>query len=1220
MTPKEQYTALEKLVKHYLVKYYYKKNGQDLLVEDFLPLCGAILVPFLNIEINDENKEISIKGIIESLKKHTKRLKLEEYTFESVIDILKEKWMGVLSTQEQKKLLRGISLVVKVENNGVFSIKDKPILLKNTLEMSNGILGEYGVRTIQRNTPEIIAEAVIEENSLDVENNTNNNLEAIEEVSPEKASNKENSSGKLTDEKHESLKNNLIRIYDELAKNREFGDLKPQYIWQWKLSQKEYEEIKGILESDGSKKGIKKVYKTNNKCLTIIVSYIAEHYKREWNGRDENRDSDVEEKFLKCIGLDGHAKKIAIAYFGEKSGKIYSADKNKRWLDSLRVEGGLPIRYICNQANNNSNQINNGITQLVDGIYNQNDSEIEDQLNNLNNVALRNSYSSGHSIYSYIETLLSDKFHGICNEKDKDIKLFSDFSTILEEGIQRNQKKFDIKYDVWKSATSFNINRSLVMKVCSGIDEDIEYIISKKRLPSLDTPYTFDLKYRMGNWEKKQCFVPYKCNFKNEITHYRADDNRAEMKLPSLTAENSNQKIEILYLTQNEEQKFDDANCFPKVGYKEFRKEAACEWRDKSYSRESSPCAAVLYKTDIWSVDEIYNPIEVDGLDGFAWVEFDERVTLTSQKDNKKKVLYNAIDKFFVEPKETSYHPITNLTYIKTEDKKVDVIIGVNDEEERQVKKVFLLKEPVEFIAKNIENDNEIEKNDILVEYKTLNETNYKPYKESANLSGYVKFRIKIRNSHFIVESCILPECANITRHCPSDNGTIQFKKFGVKIKTKTINDNIATNFEEDYKKVEINLNEECILKIKVARPFNKQDLFKRGVRDEMNDAIPIRFAELYEVRTFNDDGVSRKKIKDVISWQELMQKLKQNSKKDIIVDGLRFQAYTKKIEQRENIGYYVDSGKSIDSENLRFRFLSLDNNTLQELTLKEKIVREGGSNKSYLVLDLPQDRNSDGIILQSLYDTNGYRLYPKRYYRPIFLSKKNNESVSDEDKKIRRYKRYCRYCKEYSTHAENNIIYQHFDIVCECSCYFGSMDILCALTHEPSCLISKKCSVDVGSDCEVKIDNKKDFQLKELRLAKFYLGYVKYCKEKNKEPNYKELWRMADEFGFDWLIIPRSVWLGSISKEDKDTEKKSIIKLFMYRPNGVYKGLLDEYWGLNWEAKKGKSSIAYGFMKYILDGTVQYINYKNGCKKCDIPSMPTTEELSNEIDRLKNR
>ena len=30
----------------------------------------------------------------------------------------------------------------------------------------------------------------------------------------------------------------------------------------------------------------------------------------------------------------------------------------------------------------------------------------------------------------------------------------------------------------------------------------------------------------------------------------------------------------------------------------------------------------------------------------------------------------------------------------------------------------------------------------------------------------------------------------------------------------------------------------------------------------------------------------------------------------------------------------------------------------------------------------------------------------------------------------------------------------------------------------------------------------------------------------------------MADEFGFDWLIIPRSVWLGSISKEDKDTEK----------------------------------------------------------------------------------
>lgn len=74
-----------------------------------------------------------------------------------------------------------------------------------------------------------------------------------------------------------------------------------------------------------------------------------------------------------------------------------------------------------------------------------------------------------------------------------------------------------------------------------------------------------------------------------------------------------------------------------------------------------------------------------------------------------------------------------------------------------------------------------------------------------------------------------------------------------------------------------------------------------------------------------------------------------------------------------------------------------------------------------------------------------------------------------------------------------------------------------------------------------------------------------------------------------------------------------------MYRPNGVYKELLDGYWELKWNAKKGRSSRAYGFMKYILDGIVQDIKEK--CKKCEIPSnVPSAEELKKEINRLKNR
>lgn len=1204
MAHNEMYSHIEKLVKFHLVKYYYEKQGCDLIVDEFLPYCATLIFPYIELKIDDGGEQKSVMPIVDSLRKIKNIQELKEYTFESLNQILKKEWLPNLDFKSRKDLLSGISLVNSIQEDGIFTIKNNEKVLQHIVDKYNYELGQYGDNTID---------------------NEEKKVEILKQP-------------KIKKTKAPSLHSNnvpqydkILELYNKLVSKR--GDEEKikelEYIWQWKISQGEYVEIKKLLEEEETKNIIKKVYKKNSKCLFIIVAYIAEHYKREWDGRSNNKE---ESEFLDTIGLKGYSRKIAENFFGKGSEKIYNRKietkekDNYGWLDSLRVEGGLPIKFI-----NNNESSNNNIAKLIEGIYKKDDEKINKHIGNLNNQVLKQSYENKHSIYKYIESLLGG-LQNVCAEGDLTNDLFKTYNEILEKGRQKSGKKFDIKYDVWKSSTSFCVNRSLVLKEYNDYNEEEPYLFSKKRLKGFN-PYVFDLKYIIGDWSRKQHFVPYK-NDDDDITLYQVDNHRCEIELPCLNSKNG--EVEILIQKEDKWEKIESID-FPNEGYKEFRKDGGCEWRDKSYSRGDSSCAAVLYKTDVWKVDENYNPKKY--VEGFNWVEYEDSLKLIRIKDVKEKILYNTSEKFIAIPTKDSFHQIVNHPYIKIEDKKIEVI------KDGESKKVYLLKSPVDFDVKmcDEELDNEeiiVKKENVKIEYRTLDERNFCEYTKETRLSGYVIFRISLknRNSNVILHSYILPKEANIKRHfVGNNNGSIILRNFEeneYKCET-TLSDKFSNeNAHEDYKDIEIKDTKDYSLKFKVARPLSRSDLFKDGKFVEDAVAIPIRFADKYEVRKFDDNGVKRINIKKDIDWQKLMGKLYETkgnyiynytkyNQNDIRIDNdFKFRVYTEEIKFDENIGYYVDSENDVSLDSLCFNLLLLDNDaTLCDITIEEK----KQNNTRYLVLNLPEERGYDGIILQSLKDKDGNQLHPQHYYRPIFVPKGQNLQPSSSFKKDRRYYNICQLSKQSQNDDLSIKTYKHFDVVCQCKCFFGALYELLALIHTPSCLILKektdtkkaKCVVGYGSD---KCPRLTSFISKEKRLAKFYLGYVKYCKGKYKEPNYKELWRMAEEFVFDWLIIPRSVWLESISKEDADTEKNAILELFKHRTNGVYKGLLDEYWNLDWRDQRGKHSRAYGFMKYILDGTVQDINYKNWCKKCDIPSMPATEELSKEINRLKNR
>ena len=241
----------------------------------------------------------------------------------------------------------------------------------------------------------------------------------------------------------QKIKDEIIDLYEALvaARGGKEAITQYEYIWQWRISKSEYQEIKKLLLSDACKKNIKEICKTNAHCRFIIVIYIAERYKREWNG------SDGEDNALIQVGLDcDDIVGLVEQYFAKNLEKIYysETEEGRRYterLDSLRLEGGLPINYIVGCQNQNN------LRSFSEKLY----LDENDAINVLNNKTIKYSYEKQYSIYKYICLIKQDLFSNIFSAEDLDDGLYKDFIELLKEGRKKAQKKsnkFEYKYDL----------------------------------------------------------------------------------------------------------------------------------------------------------------------------------------------------------------------------------------------------------------------------------------------------------------------------------------------------------------------------------------------------------------------------------------------------------------------------------------------------------------------------------------------------------------------------------------------------------------------------------------------------------------------------------------------------------------------------------------------------------------------------------------------------
>ena len=878
------------------------------------------------------------------------------------------------------------------------------------------------------------------------------------------------------------VKAKLDSIYKKLVEKRGGDNCinNFEYIWQWKITTEEYGEIKKLLESDDDcKRCISNIYKTNVNYCFIIVAYVAEHYKREWNGNDG------EDNALKRIGLgeNNHSQYIAEKYFGENSPKIYSSSITE-WLDSLRMEGGLPINYINKASEGDRTQ--NNLVKFTECLYEDVQRAIEFLTERINNSVIRHSYEKGYSLKKYIDTLLEGGLESVCCVNSE---MFEKFEELLEDGresARRNSKKFAYKYRIWKwGEKEFILHQSIVLKQDSAFGESQE-LISRERIKEwgceLDENDIFWLEINGKKYE----FHPWKKDF------YRSAVGRVEFPLPTTEFPKCNIVEDSIYFVNQEgEKKKINSIVKDNKSYIKFTSDNSYDWETGKSGELSAVLLFPKAKVELAHSEEI-----CDVGSKLRWVEFSDRIKIGD------KYVYSG--KFNVHPKDEAIHPISKCEYIRS-------ITHRKDDENHFV---YLLNsseiKPENFDLVRDDEDGEGRQYKVKkIRYKNSQASEWTEVDEetdATNLCGLTMLDIDGQR----LTAYILSEDTNVSREeRGEEKGKVIVRNISGKVKCENCKvTNNATNnqwhIEDSYDDSNRDrdniivdfISESGCVSLDIVRPLNRQDKMFKGHVIPAKQDVPKKLQSQYKLRKFDKNGV--RYIEDRSS--------------ECLYSNNRIIKHTQGF-------YYIAEGVNPTIEdNLEFVFISNNDYKETNLTISEKIIKEGGRDKKYIYLENVPKEN--GVIIQTLKN----KMPEKTYYEPYWKETRNWEFAQKKNHK--------------------NTALDRLKLCFVHKLYFDEL------------IINNEARTDISPNLFVEF-------------------FDWYCKNHN-EYDWNALWDMVFELNKDWISIPRNVW----SKFATDEEKKKLVcDLFKNRPNTdseVFDKFVDNYWSLEWNPKKGKSNNAY--------------------------------------------
>lgn len=891
----------------------------------------------------------------------------------------------------------------------------------------------------------------------------------------------------------------------------------PQYTWQWNFSQAEYEEIKKTLAKYADV--IPQVIVENKICCKLVQLYVSEWYKREYNG---NGNDDNQNAFV-SIGTEYKAQEVCNE-LGVTEDNVYRANNDsnglREWLLTIYVDGGLPLNYLMSPQK--GSDFTRSIGRIIRSVDNNDTDPCADLLELCNNSVVNQSYQAVHeddaSIHDFIQETIIDG--------NLEVADFNDFVDCLRDlRAENSRNKIEIRLQVYKTPPrnqapegEFYLNPQIWFKEQTSLNE-CSYAISEKRLNQWGVYpdnglFWLQIKTEDGKhiWKEKYS----KCHRGD----YIASSWYSWPKRTFVT----NFEIKQIFsqwnlFVDNTEVSRAITNPLHEQGFIQLFSQDGFSW--SSFAKNSDSYSAILFdRRRDCSLSEDENNF-ILGSDVWGWNTFEDKIEFTISGKSYKRYFGNGELRVAF----NTLHPLT------------DYFDGRDDNSER-LSLIVSGAIPI-FTVSVIPNNCDgreriINQADYTINYRKGSQGDFSDVDQhSFDDTGFYQLKITYPRQHKnrVINCFALPQEA-VVRNIIENKRTLFIGFDGLCVShnnqdliidnngrfTKSWSEEIDYYHPESFYTIS---QGDKSFTIRYYQPIdasvvkNNSTGTIHGVGVSRNPIrIPILFLSKFTfVKLPDSQDITVNNID--LAKQSLNALMTHHYNDSTNIEYIRFQTFTHSIINERGTRYYLNIGQG-DDQKLSFVFVpTQEPRNYQPINLQY-------DDEGYF-FDIANIQ-SQGIIVQKIekYDI------PKNLIKPFFVSVKN-----DNIQNSRRERRFYR-IGNYARTEDYNDAVDYFIVAANTGMYYACFDALLGLL----------CKYD-------RHNTKLEFDVNApSRLSSFY---KQYC-DSVENVNYDALWRMADEFLFDWTLIPQSVWTNVFSGDIPKVDA-----LFSHRRNLTK----DRYWNM---------------------------------------------------------
>lgn len=1152
-------SVLIKNIKYIIAKAWHNSEDGTLSVDTILPLVAAEVYPHRRnitwMGVDLQAKYGTLQVFVDALKGITS---YDLYDKESLPVALSQQWMPSLSFRKKKELALSITLIVAVEEDGYISLKGSEKLYATLLAQGYTTTNaQYG-------------------NLVIVKEQTNN---AMENTKVTDANDTTRSASETPTEKEQDSVacNSMENVCTVSTPIQDFfyrilppakypnGLRTYDYMWQYKLSESQYKELRQLVKpyfakGDPKKKDLENnilsAYGKENGTLSLVlILLLSEWYRRE------------------CKRLDGDQGLQAIGFSRNPSSNIWNTAKLPEWLlhnqegnrmrqTAMCMLGGFPLQCVIENNQQRFEKLINALyeTQSEDDITDSTIEEIANNFDNNNRVfteSLRegscNAFVKQLALYTLTQEIEQLPFA----REDVELKSNKTFLKSIEEGFAAKIRRDFIKgcINVWISPPSLELGADFSLHI--GFKNQ-NNSLSPNALRQLLGHSSFD--------DKQNFVVTIRINSidgstkDTDFLFVRVGNGCRDYVSAGMTEQNITFNI---FTTNSIIALIDGKEVYKKKipGYLElYQTDNPFCWSTEKISKSEKSLLIDIAKYDCeeLSFEDKHTDKETVSR-AFVWGIQTEKLTLLEiETGNEVIIPYQTNEKYFVDfqnvLKGTLFTPTSNNVLFTSEDGKEELIPLLygdnywvkNSKLRLNIKVGMMTADGISTII----NDPIHGKYSYKLQFQRAGNRNFEDWTQTNTPpQGLLKIRICPSNPNSTVGACtctvfFIPNRKPVVRDL--DNKCIKFNINGVYAFNPASNefDTIIQNNIYPDNQVETDCDavpfvikgEGGSILLNVFRSFYHQQLLREGHlvtvggRSKKTE-IAICLREYYKLRLINESGVHYSEdieIPYIDGFESPASHSKPIEHDDISLyfyrkhaasmEGCRKCCKLMDCRKKGQIRIRISETKKDD-----YSFFQYTDGETFELNKEfspcpTEMQCDGHTRKGLLVISGAKPAR-EGIIFQSLKNCT-----PHHYYCP---------SYSNSEQPIFAWN-WANYLNQYD-HVPTGSLLKLYNLAREHKIYFTIFPQFSTLRNNPG----------------------------EASILLFKL--LKQCNYELETSDIIDLTRFARELSFDWLLIPRSVWIKRLRDENvpKEDAIDCINELFLGSP------LLQKHRNIPWFAKR---------------------------------------------------